>query len=265
MNPIRGCPLVASRYRAARQRPEWCTQLAHAGLVKRPLYLQVHDALAERVLGGEWPPGASIPEEIDLAREYGVSIGTIRKTLDIMESERIVTRRQGRGTFVVDPTSDELSVRFINVWDAAGARLPGRVEVIDVADGAADEQECARLLLGTDEIVYRIRYIRRHENWPYMVEQVSMPAALFPDLLRTNGFSQDISALAQAHGFLLDKAEERISVRPAPAEVADTLRVAPASPLIVLDRVMMTRDGRRIEWRVAQCHLGANYYLAQMI
>jgi GntR family transcriptional regulator len=230
----------------------------------RPLYLQVHDVIAQRVAAGEWRPGTSLPNEIELAREYAVSIGTIRKALDIMEGERIVTRQQGRGTFVVDPTSDDLSVRFINVWDAAGARVPGEVEVINLSEGPADDQECARLQLRTEEVVYRIRSVRRHENWPYMVEQVSMPAALFPDLLRTNGFPQDISALAQAHGLMLGKAEERISLRPAPAEVAEALLVEPESPLIVLDRVMMTLNGRRIEWRVAQCHLGANYYLAQI-
>ncbi len=237
--------------------------MVHADLMTRPLYAQLRDALADRVARGEWAPGAAIPNEQDLAREYGVSAGTIRKALDIMEGEHIVVRKQGRGTFVIDQTSDELSVRFTNVCDARGARVHGQTEVIDVAEGLADEQECARLRITMHEAVYRIRSIRRHEDWPYMVEQVSMPAALFPDLLRTNGFPKDISALAQAHGFLLGKAEERISVCQAPPEIAEALRVAPSSPLIVLDRVMMTLDQRRIEWRVGQCHLGPNYYLAQ--
>src|SRR4051812_41587123 len=48
----------------------------------RPLYLQLRDALAERVAGGEWRPGAAIPNEGDLAREFGVSAGTMRKALD---------------------------------------------------------------------------------------------------------------------------------------------------------------------------------------
>ncbi len=237
--------------------------MVHADLMTRPLYLQLRDALAERVASGEWKPGASIPNEFDLAREYEVSVGTIRKALDIMESERIVSRKQGRGTFIIDQTSDELSVRFSNVCDASGARFPGEAEVIDVSEGLADQQECVRLRIRSHEAVYRIRGVRRHEDWPYMVEQVSMPAVLFPNLLRINGFPHDISALAQAHGLLLGKAEERISVCPAPPDVAETLRVAPASPLIVLDRVMMTIDGRRIEWRVGQCNLGANHYLAQ--
>ena len=65
----------------------------------RPLYLQLRDALAERISSGNWRPGAIIPSESDLAREFGVSPGTMRKALDLLESERVLIRRQGRGTF----------------------------------------------------------------------------------------------------------------------------------------------------------------------
>ena len=36
----------------------------------RPLYLQLRDALAERIANGEWKPTAAIPNESDLAREF---------------------------------------------------------------------------------------------------------------------------------------------------------------------------------------------------
>ena len=62
----------------------------------RPLYLQLRDALAERIAHGEWKPGTAIPNESDLAREFGVSSGTMRKALDMMEAEHLLTRRQGR-------------------------------------------------------------------------------------------------------------------------------------------------------------------------
>ena len=88
----------------------------------RPLYLQLRDALAERIAGGQWKPGSAIPNESDLAREFGVSTGTMRKALDLMETERLLTRRQGRGTFVNDHASDELSARFSNL-DRKSTRL----------------------------------------------------------------------------------------------------------------------------------------------
>ena len=50
-------------------------------LSSRSLYLQVRDALAERIAKGAWRPGALIPNEGELAREFGVSPGTMRKAL----------------------------------------------------------------------------------------------------------------------------------------------------------------------------------------
>src|ERR1700682_3876472 len=63
---------------------------AMACLSTQPLYLQLRSALVGRIATGEWGPGTAIPNESDLAREYGVSTGTIRKSLHLMESEHLI-------------------------------------------------------------------------------------------------------------------------------------------------------------------------------
>ena len=72
----------------------------------RPLYLQVRDALGERISGGEWKPSTAIPNEGDLARQFGVSPGTMRrKALDLLESlhgAAIVLEDVDRGTAGAD-------------------------------------------------------------------------------------------------------------------------------------------------------------------
>lgn len=67
-----------------------------------PLYIQVRNAIAERISQGEWKPGVLIPNERALAQAFGVSSGTMRKALDLLEYEGTLTRKQGRGTFVND-------------------------------------------------------------------------------------------------------------------------------------------------------------------
>jgi DNA-binding transcriptional regulator YhcF (GntR family) len=102
---------------------------------KHPLYLQVRDAMAERIAAGEWKPSATIPNEGDLAREFGVSPGTMRKALDLLEVERLLTRRQGRGTFVNDQSSAELAVRYSNIREDNGAHAGNEVEILDITEG----------------------------------------------------------------------------------------------------------------------------------
>jgi len=97
-----------------------------------------------------------------------------------------------------------------------------------------------------------------------MVEEVAMPAALFPGLADKNGSSHDITALAQRYGLLLGKAEERLTIEEAAPEIAAVLGIAPAAPIVVLDRIMLTLDGRPIEWRIGRCQLARDYYLAEM-
>ena len=62
-------------------------------LTRQALYLQVYDSLAQRIASGMWKPGPPIPNEVDLAREFGVSPGTLRKALDLLEERRLVERR----------------------------------------------------------------------------------------------------------------------------------------------------------------------------
>jgi GntR family transcriptional regulator len=229
----------------------------------RPLYLQVRDALAERIAGGEWKPGAVLPNEGDLARESGVSPGTMRKALDLLEAERLVTRRQGRGTFVNDQSSEELAVRYSNIRGRDGARLIDQIRTLDVLEAAAGEDQCARLRLRSHERVYRVRRLRLAGGAPYMLEEVAMPVALFPGLSGQKSPSHRIVVLAQQFGILLGSGEERVTIGSASPEVAEALQLPAESPILILDRLVLTLDGRPAEWRLGHCRISDKYYLAE--
>jgi GntR family transcriptional regulator len=231
----------------------------------RPLYLQLRDALAERIAGGQWKPGSAIPNENELAREFSVSAGTMRKALDLMETERLLTRRQGRGTFVNDHASDELSARFSNLRASDGSRVRGEIKSAEIIEGTANELERERLRLRAGDGVYRIHRILHHEGQIYLVEEASLPAELFPRLAQKRGVSDRIIVLAQEYGLLLGKAAERVCLGQASPSLAQTLGIAAGAPIMVLDRVVMALDGRPIEWRMGYCHLVDKYYMAEMV
>jgi GntR family transcriptional regulator len=230
----------------------------------RPLYLQVRDALASRIAMGEWKPNAAIPNEGDLAREFGVSSGTMRKALDMMEGERLLTRRQGRGTFVNDQSSDELSVRYSNIRTADGEHITGEINVLSITSASANAAECARLRLRPDDKVWRVQRVRMHKGEPFMVEEVAMPAVLFPDLDEQKDLPSRVVVLAQQYGILLGKGEERVSIGAASPSVATALNVKPGAPILMLDRLVYNLDGRAVEWRVGMGHFADKYYLAEI-
>jgi len=230
----------------------------------RPLYLQVKDMLVQRIVAGTWKPGAAIPNEIELSRELGISVGTVRKALDEMESERLISRRQGRGTFVIDQTSDESAIRFSNIRDPDGIRIVGEIRNCTIVPATADATEARLLQLRSGEPVYRLHCLRSHSDHLFMLEDATVPQARFPGLAQETDISPSIVVLAHRYNVLLGRAEEKISVTAADADTAEALEVAKGTPLLKLDCVVFAIDGRPIAWRTARCHLRDNYYMTEI-
>jgi len=61
---------------------------------------RVYAVLRERILEGELTPGTKLPPHTELAAEFGVAPLTLRHVLASLEEEGLVSREQGRGTFV---------------------------------------------------------------------------------------------------------------------------------------------------------------------
>jgi GntR family transcriptional regulator len=230
----------------------------------RALYLQVRDLLAHRIVSGEWTPGSAVANERDLAHEIGVSTGTVRKALELLETEKLVTRRQGRGTFVNDPTSDEVVCRFIRLRTGDGESFSGKVASQVVSEGTANDLECARLGLCANDRVYRIRRVRYHRGRNFLVADIALPAALYPRLAGNGDIPRQIGALAPWNDMLLGGAEERVSICEPPADVRDLLGLAPGVSVLLLDCVLFLLGTHQpVAWRLGHVHLPDGYYLAE--
>ena len=65
------------------------------------LFKQVYEDLCKRIQNAEFPPGSQLPTEVELIRQYQVSITTIRKAVQILADKNIISKKQGQGTFVL--------------------------------------------------------------------------------------------------------------------------------------------------------------------
>jgi GntR family transcriptional regulator len=230
-------------------------------LSTQPLYLQLRDVLVARISSGSWKPGHALPNEIDLSREYSLSAGTVRKALDWMEDAKLVSRQQGRGTFVRDPSSEEFVNWYERLRKADGTPVADHIADANVTEVEADAYACARLQLPPGAQVRRSKRTRTLDGLPYIVETSVVPCALFP-MHGTKDHS--LLELAKLCGVLLGKGEERISAESASGKVAATLRCAVGEPVLRLDRLVWTIDAKPAEWRVGVCKMVGNYYAASI-
>lgn len=230
----------------------------------RPLYLQVRDMLLGRITTGNWKPGTLIPNEVDLAREFGLSVGTVRKALDQLQAEHLVTRRQGRGTFVNDLASDEHTSRFSSLFDEHGKRVIPAVRLIAVKVSAANDDELRQLELQRGASVISLVRLRSAAGRTFMHETSVVPASLFSRLADDPEVPDEIPALAQKYGQIVGSAEEMVTIIAADADVAKEFAIEPGSPLMRLERRAFAMDGSPVEWRRAICNIAGGHYRSQI-
>src|SRR6266481_5988495 len=82
-----------------------------------PVYVHVADDLRTRLGHPPFEYGALLPSEMDLSKASNLSRGTIRKALDILATEGLISRQPGRGTLVLSPDAkDKGRYRIAVVW-----------------------------------------------------------------------------------------------------------------------------------------------------
>lgn len=72
-------------------------------LTAQPLHRGVVEQVARWIVGGELPPGASLPIEADLAKRFGVSRTVIREAVRVLVAKGLLAVRHGSGMWVQGP------------------------------------------------------------------------------------------------------------------------------------------------------------------
>lgn len=68
--------------------------------MRQSRYQQIADDLRRRIQSQEFGPGASLPSEVELQRQYTASRNTVREAVKLLLEQRLLETRSGRGTYV---------------------------------------------------------------------------------------------------------------------------------------------------------------------
>jgi GntR family transcriptional regulator len=231
----------------------------------RPLYARVREHLLARIRSGEWKPGQLIPNEFEIAAEFGVSQGTARKAISDLAAEGLVVRRQGKGTFVVEHTPAHVLFRFFSIFDESGVAVIPDSRDVTPSLAEADGEERRALGLGEGQRVVRIARTRMRDGVTFIRETIAVPEMVFPGLVDRPQLPNTLYDLYQKeYGVLVMRTDDRLSAVAADDETAAVLGIAAGAPLLRIERIAFGLDDRRIERRVSLCHLDRAYYLSRV-
>jgi GntR family transcriptional regulator len=218
------------------------------GLV--PLHHQVYAALSNALDLGDWPPGERMPTERVLAETFGCSLITVRRALDELVRERRIVRTRGLGTFARSAPVDRELTELTSFTDEMNARgLDPRTVLISSGLTEASPAAAEALRIHAGAAVYRIERVRHAGSQPLLLEEVQLPAHLFPGLLESDFVNRSLyDILAVNYGVELTRGEETVEPALPTAREASKLDQDRRQPVLLLQLVSYTEGDVPIEY-----------------
>lgn len=220
-------------------------------LMAEPLYKRAESAMVARIVDRVWSPGMRLPNEFELAEEFGVSQGTIRKALVSLEKRGLLARSPGRGTTVAKTTEQESLYAFFRLRGADGRMAVPAPAFERIKRRNATRAEAA--VLGPDcAEVYQIERVRQNRGTRFAYEKMSLPVSLCEGMEADTPLPNALYPyLQERFGISIMAADDAISAAAAAAKPARMLEIAPGTPLLKVERQASDLTDRIVELRTS--------------
>ncbi|MBL8324761.1 MAG: histidine utilization repressor [Rubrivivax sp.] len=222
-------------------------------------YLRVKQHLKEGLAEGRWPPGALMPSEAELVAQFGVSRMTVNRALRELQSEGLVDRSQGVGTFAapLHRVSSKLTIRDLHdEIESRGHRHHAVVHLLRAEKAPA--ALAGQLDVATGARVFHSLIVHHEDDLPLQCEDRYVNPACCPGYLEAD-FTRVTPTQLLFETTALWRAQYSIEAAAPTAEEARLLGIAPHEPCLVVTRRTFTRAAPITIARLV--HPGSRYLL----
>lgn len=231
---------------------------------RTPLYKKIKEQIIQSLVAGEWQPGDVIPNEKQLAERFGVAISTIRAAIGELVTADVLTRAQGKGTFVTRHTGQN-EYRFFNLFRSDGSQATFFRQLIKTKKEAPNADTAQLLELNSpDEKVFKLRVHLNSHNAIIAVSDLTVPEYLFPDLDKRMDIEGDKSIYAvfqTTYNVHVVRIVEQLTAERPPAAVAKILGLKPNESSLQIKRTAYTFNSKPVEFRTTWVHTKNHHFL----
>lgn len=208
------------------------------------------------------PVDAAVPSERALMQQLDVSRGTVRKAIEGLIDDGVLSRAPGRGTFVAAPTPRPRVLTQVHLAsftrDMTSRGLSPHSSVLGLEKVSPPPGPRGHLGVGA---CWRLLRLRSADGAPMAYEESYLRAELLPDFEAAYDGGSVYDLLASRYDVPVDAAEQVVWAEPADERLAGLLEVEVGSPLMVFERRSTSR-GRPVE--LATSWYRADRYSLQM-
>ena len=212
---------------------------------RQPLYQQLQRALRHAIDRQILAPDEALPAERDLAEDFAVSRITVRKALDGLVGEGLLTRRHGAGTFVAGRVEKNFSMLTSFSEDMTSRGRTPHSEWLRRAEGAVTPEESLTMGLSPGTRVYRFHRIRCADGAPMSLEYATVPAFALPGV---DAVKDSLYVALERTGHRPKRALQRLRAVLFTAEQAELLRAEVHDAGLLVERRGFLADGRAVEF-----------------
>jgi GntR family transcriptional regulator len=213
---------------------------------------------------GDYPPGARIPSEPRLAKEYGIGRPTVRQAIDVLVRKRLLSRRRGSGTYVRSPEQEidlfslaGTSSAFHKKGIAVEVKLLGSIRSIRVSDDAANPFSGGR--------AFFLSRLNRVDGVPVLLEELFLHPVLFKGIENIDLSGRSLSQLVESQ-FYMRPTDGRQTFRIAhPDETKRTvMELEDDAPLLEVHRFLNFKQADSAIFSILTCNT-ATFVFSQQI
>lgn len=215
-----------------------------------PLYSQIAESLLDQIESGKLTPGDRLPPERELSQTLGVNRLTLRRALRVLETQGLLVRRQGAGTYIAEPKIERQAGQLISFTRGMQRRgyKPG-AKVFQFAERPVEAALAAHLKLPVSAPVYEIHRLRLINAEPVLLERYTIPVKRFPGLERHDLVNRSMyEIMEKEYGVSVSQARQSLEPVVATEYEAGLLEVQPGAPLMLERRLSFDKDNQPVEY-----------------
>lgn len=226
-----------------------------------PLWRQTADLLLHQIATGKLGADGRMPAERGLLTKLAISRATLRRALQSLVEQGVLTASHGRGWYV----SADVAKEFPNTLEsfsetAARLRLTPSSDVIRAETAPATLDEAEELGVAPGSLLYHLDRVRRLDGVPVAVDISFFADNPRLDLSGTDFRTASLFKVLIGAGYDLAGAETTIEAFAADAKLSHQLDIEPGRPALMMRQLIVDGRGRPILSSVVK-YVGDRYRL----